>query len=558
MLLTRPAVLCFVAIAGVAGPSYAQSRGARTRGRANATVSADSLRRSLFAIADDSMGGRDTGSPGNAKTTDWVAAAFARYGLEPTGENGTWFQVIPFLRNAPDTASGLDVGGARLRVGHELLPVGVPMTWLASQVPVVYGGATDDSSTWPAAGIATGKLVVLRPRGDADVRQLLGAFTQLRRNAHFAGAAGFAVAGLESLAPDLVDQLLQGRITTDTTHLTINVGQLLVTRAAAETLLGAPLASATTGQAGQVVTGRAAFELYPLRFPVRNVVGVLRGSDPALRGTFVSISGHNDHVGFTRAPVDHDSTRAFNRIVRPMGADSRMRPATAQEQVRISALRDSLGRAHRPRADSIFNGADDDGSGTVALVELARVLAAGPRPRRSMLFVSHAAEERGLLGSRWFTDHPTLDRDSIVAEIDVDMIGRGDADDLAGGGPGYLEVVGAKRLSTEFGAMLDSLAARAEVPFHLNYEYDAPGHPLQYYCRADHFSYARYGIPSVSLSTGEHLDYHQVTDEPQYIDYAQLARVTSLVQELALSVANLDHRPLVDGPHGDPHAPCRQ
>jgi Zn-dependent M28 family amino/carboxypeptidase len=241
-----------------------------------------------------------------------------------------------------------------------------------------------------------------------------------------------------------------------------------------------------------------------------------------------------------------------------MGADSRMRPATPQETDRITALRDSLRRAHAPRADSIFNGADDDGTGTVALVELARVFAAGPRPRRSILLVSHAAEERGLLGSRWFTDHPTLERDSIVAEIDVDMIGRGGADDLPGGGPGYLEVVGAKRLSTEFGGMLDSLAARAPMPFHLNYEYDAPGHPLQYYCRADHFSYARYGIPSVSLSTGEHLDYHQVTDEPQYIDYDQLARVTTLVRELSLAVANLDHRPVVNGPHGDPHAPCRQ
>jgi hypothetical protein len=558
MRAIRPVVVALVTITLAAGEARAQ-RSARTAGRANAaTVSTDSLRRSLFAIADDSMGGRDTGSLGNGKTTDWVAAAFARYGFAPAGENGTYFQAIPFLRVAPDTASGLDVGGTRLRIGHELLPVGVPMTWQVSSAQVIYGGAADDSTTWPAAGVATGKIVVMRPRADADARQVLGVFQQLRRNAHFAGAVAFAVAGLDGVAPDLVDQLMQGRPTTDTTRLTINLGQLLVTRAAAEVLLGAPLASATTGQMGATVTGRAAFELYPLRFPVRNVVAVLSGGDPSLRGTFVSVSAHNDHVGYMRSPVDHDSTRAFNRVVRPMGADSRMRAATPEEQQRINALRDSLRGAHPPRPDSIFNGADDDGSGTVALVELARVFAAGPRPRRSILLVSHAAEERGLLGSRWFTDHPTIERDSIVAEIDVDMIGRGDADDLPGGGPGYLEVVGARRLSTEFGTMLDSLAARQPTPFHLNYEYDAPGHPLQYYCRADHFSYARYGIPSVSLSTGEHLDYHQVTDEPQYIDYAQLARVTSLVQGLSLAVGNLDHRPLVNGPHGDPHAPCRQ
>jgi hypothetical protein len=560
MRLMRPIAFCLLPIAHCLLPvqARAQARGPRTSGRTSTTVSADSLRSSLFAIADDSMGGRDTGSPGNMKAADWVAAAFARYGLEPAGENGTYFQELPFLRLAPDTTSGLDVEGARLRVGHELLPVGVPMTWQVASAPVVFGGAADDSTTWPAAGIATGKLVVMRPRADADARQVVGVFQQLRRNAHFAGAAGFAVAGLDAVAPDLVDQLLQGRITTDTTIFTINIGQLLVTRAAADVLLGSPLASAIPGQAGRVVSGQAAFSVNRLRYPARNVVGVLPGSDPSLRGTYVSISAHNDHVGYTRAPVDHDSTRAFNRVVRPMGADSRMRPATPQEQQRIDALRDSLRGVHSARRDSIFNGADDDGSGTVALVELARVLSSGPRPRRSLLLVSHAAEERGLLGSRWFTDHPTLARDSIVSEIDVDMIGRGDADDLSGGGPGYLEVVGAKRLSTEFGTMLDSLAARQPTPFRLNYEYDAPGHPLQYYCRADHFSYARYGIPSVSLSTGEHLDYHQVTDEPQYIDYAQLARVTSLVRDLSLAVANLDHRPLVNGPHGDPHAPCRQ
>jgi Zn-dependent M28 family amino/carboxypeptidase len=130
--------------------------------------------------------------------------------------------------------------------------------------------------------------------------------------------------------------------------------------------------------------------------------------------------------------------------------------------------------------------------------------------------------------------------------------------DLPGGGPGYLELVGSRRLSTEFGDIIDSIGRREPVPFRFNYAYDAPGNPLQYYCRADHYSYARYGIPSASLSTGEHLDYHQVTDEPQYIDYHQLARVTALVRDVVLVVGNLDHRPVVDGRRQDPTAPCVQ
>jgi hypothetical protein len=522
------------------------------------TVSADTLRAHLFAIADDSMGGRGTGSLGDEKAADWVAAAFARYGLAPAGENGGFFQTVPLWRVALDTASGLEVGGAHLQIGRDVLPMGINMTWRASGAATIYGGVATDSTTWPAAEQSAGKLVVMQPPAGGNWTATTRAMLALRRHPRFRTAAGFAFAAMDLAPPELTEQLMAGRVTPDTLVFSLARGSLLVTPSAASALLGVPLATATSGQVGPVVTGAVAFRRLPLDHPARNVIGILPGSDVPLRGTYVSISAHNDHIGLARPPVDHDSTRAFNRVVRPMGEDSPLRPATAEEAARVATLRDSLHAVHQARRDSVFNGADDDGSGTVALVELARVLASGPRPRRSILFISHVAEERGLLGSRWFTDHPTVIRDSIVAEIDVDMIGRGDAADLPRGGPGYLEVVGSRRLSTELGNLVDTVAAHEPQPFHLNYEYDAPGHPLQYYCRADHYNYARYGIPSVSLSTGEHLDYHQVTDEPQYIDYAQLARVTSLVRDLAIAAANLDHRPVVDGPRRDPRAPCAQ
>ena len=292
----------------------------------------------------------------------------------------------------------------------------------------------------------------------------------------------------------------------------------------------------------------------------RNVVGIIPGSDPALRGEFVAITAHNDHIGFNHRPVDHDSLRAFNALVRPLGADSPPRPATPDEVARIARILDSLRKSHAPRLDSIRNGADDDGSGTIALIEIARVLMrSGAHPKRSILLVSHTAEERGLLGSAWYTDHSTVPIDSIVAEFDVDMIGRGSATDIAAGGPTYLEVVGLRRLSKEFGDWVEAANAREPAPFVFNYEYDAPGHPDQYYCRADHYSYARYGIPSVSLSRGEHRDYHQVTDEAQYIDYPDYARLTRMVLDAAVFVANADHRPRLDAPKpADPHVPCRQ
>jgi hypothetical protein len=533
----------------VAAPAAAQ--------HSSVPVSADSLRASLFTIAADSMGGRETGSPGNFQTAEWVARSWRRDGLQPAGENGTFFQTIPFRHLTVDPASSLHVAGSRLTVGRDILPVSMPATWMADGLATIYGGVATDSTTWLAPGLAEGKIVVVAPSATGQLRALAAA-SAMSRNPRFAGAAGFFVAAFDTLPPRIVNQLMRGRITTDTASPPGGAVLMLVTTSAASTLLGRPLASAVPGQTGPALAGRILRGFSPLSYPARNVVAILPGSDPALRPTYVSATAHNDHVGFEQPPEEHDSTRAFNRVVRPMGADSRMRPPTSGEAARVQAIRDSLRALRPPKADSVFNGADDDGSGTVLLVELARVLSGGTRPRRSILFVSHAAEERGLLGSQWFTDHPTVPRDSIVAELDMDMVGRGGATDLPGGGPGYLELVGSKRLSTEFGNLIDSIGAREPVRFRFNYEYDAPGHPLQYYCRADHFSYARYGIPSVSISTGEHLDYHQVTDEPQYIDYDQLARVTALVRDVARAVANLDHRPVVDGPRQDPHAPCRQ
>jgi hypothetical protein len=368
------------------------------------------------------------------------------------------------------------------------------------------------------------------------------------------------VAQLDVMPGEQRARYREGIIILDTARGTRTPPPLVVSRRGAAILLGKDPASLSPGATGPLLRGRAALALAPVSFPARNVVAVLPGSDPALRGQYVSLTAHNDHVGFDHAPVDHDSLRAFNRVVRPMGADSRITSATPEQQARVRQILDSLRRVHTPRLDSIRNGADDDGSGTVSILEIAeKLVGSRARPRRSILFVSHTGEEAGLFGSRWFTDHPTVPLDSVVAEIDQDMVGRGTAADLPEAGTTYLEVVGARRLSREFGDLLESANARQSVPFVFNYAYDTPNHPLQYYCRADHYSYARYGIPSVAFSRGEHLDYHQVTDEAQYISYPDLARVSRMVYDAAMLVANAAQRPRLDQPkQADPHAPCRQ
>jgi hypothetical protein len=526
----------------------------------SAAITEQDLRQRLFLIADDSMMGRESGSLGNYRTADYVAAEFRRLGLEPAGENGTYFQTVPFWTAAVDPQSRLEAGGTSLELGRDFVPSSIGAVPRALDgVSTIYGGPATDTTRWISAEQAAGKVVVLDLPVGTSMRGVSIASPRWRN------AVALAPVVLDVVGTETVSRLRTGRPVADTARNRNAVPTLWLTRRAATVILGADPSSLSPGATGSPLRGRFDIARTPVPYPARNVVAILRGSDPALRGQYVALTAHNDHVGFDHFPVDHDSLRAFNRVIRPMGADSPVRPPTPAEWTAIRTILDSLRRVNRPRLDSIRNGADDDGSGTVSILEIAEAMSrGGVRPRRSILFVSHTGEEAGLLGSRWYTDHATVPTDSIVAEIDQDMVGRGTPSDFPRGGIGagsatYLEVIGAKRISREFGDSLEAANAREPVPFAFDYTYDSPGHPLQYYCRADHYSYARYGIPAVALSRGEHLDYHQVTDEAQYISYPDIARVSRMVYSAALSIANMPRRPGLDVPKpADPHGQCRQ
>ena len=542
-----------LALAVLAAPLMAQGTGARTAEQ----ITVADLRQRVSLIADDSMAGRGTGTLGNFKTADYVAAEFKRLGLKPGGENGGWFQTVPLFTWVPvarSLSSRVENRDETWRFEQDYIVLYRPAsnaTFNGTQV--IAGGVANDSSTWIDAAAATGKFVVLKVAvGSSGKRQPMAQLYRGAANKHFAQAAAIATVDLDLIGTKPAGLVL-GYPVRDTVRAGVQPARLAITP---------KMASRLTGSA--TISGDASLTFAPFSFAVRNVIGILPGRDPALRGQYVAVTGHNDHVGVCGPPVDHDSLRAHNRVIRPLGVDSRDRAPGAEEAKEIQRIRDSLRRAHPVRADSICNGADDDATGTAAILELAEAFASlstapeMPSPRRSLLFVSHAAEEVGLVGSAWFTDHPTVPIDSIAASIDLDMIGRGTASDLPAGGPTYLEVVGARRVSVEFGEMLEAANARQKVPFVFNYEFNAPGHPLQYFCRADHYNYARYGIPAVVFSRGEHLDYHMVTDESQYIDYEDMNRVVHMVFDAIVQVANADRRPALNGPKGDPHARCVQ
>lgn len=547
----RRSLLLLAATSVAASPASSQAP-------KTSVITPANLRTQLFIIADDSMGGRDPGSKGNFLTAEYVAAQWKKAGLQPAGDNGTWFQTVPFVIQRLDERGTMSAGTAVLRAGVDF----VPASWIPSRArsfaatPAVYGGDARDSTHWITADQAKGKVVVLSVGSGSD-RSYVRTFA-LVSHPRWHDATAVVVAQLDLLDPEVRRDQVRGVLMVDAPRESALPPLFIASPDAADRLMGAPLGTLTPGRAGQEVAANSSIRKDPTPYPARNVVGILPGTDSGLRGQYVSLTAHNDHVGIG-AVVEHDSIRAHNAVVRFMGADSPERAATPEEAVKVQHILDSL-RALRPaRPDSIRNGADDDGSGTASLIVLAEALSRpGARPRRSVLFVSHTGEEYGLVGSKWFTDHPTVPLDSIVAEIDEDMIGRGSALEVAGGGPTYLEVIGAKRLSVQFGEQLEAANAALPLPFVFNYTFDQPGHPLQYYCRADHYSYARYGIPAVAFSRGEHLDYHQVTDEAQYIDYINMARVTQLVYNAAILVGNAANRPALNGPKGDPNAPCRQ
>ena len=527
----------------------------------------------IYRFADDSMRGRMAGSPEALKGTEYIAGELKRLGLTPAGENGTYYQDVPFGVQSMDSSSTIQVGETLLKAGADFIATaGLGKPPLSGSLEVVFGGQALDTTAVLSPDDVRGKILVLRPASGppSDVQAFIASDGFKRYQATLGAAAAVAAIGPAQFPPAFVrNALTPGAFVqlvpqeAPTTPVTITL-----TQSAADALLGVPNAAVTKGMAGKTAQVNLSFVL--THRPGRNVVAILPGADPKLKSEYVAVGAHSDHVGTRgQGPVEHDSMRVFNTVVRPQGADSPNRPPTPDEVERMHTMLDSLRAVVPARADSINNGADDDGSGSMGVLEIAEAFAtAKQRPKRSLLFVWHMGEEEGMLGSRWYTDHTTVPRDSIVAQLNVDMIGRGASDDITGEAKdgslihgrdsGYVQLIGSRRLSTALGDLVEDVNTKTKANLQLDYSLDADGHPQNIYCRSDHYMYARYGIPIVFFTTGGHRDYHQVTDEPQYLDFDQYRRVTQLIHDVAWRVAELDHPPVVDKPKPDPKGSCKQ
>ena len=529
----------------------------------------------LYQFADDSMQGRQVGRAGNAKGTAYIAAELKRLGLVPAGDNGSFFQVLPYhLRKFTDH-SRLTVSGNPLQ--WEVDWVAVPGTRAPrpiAGVEVVFGGVAGDTTRQISAEQAAGKFVVVLPapisaaaRGGPPARFAPPPPSRL------GSAVAVATVDLDALTPAqrrainepaVATQSAAGRgrpgapaaATDSLTLLKQQLDQLApqaalrLTKSAAARLFGTQSVEALPlGTRGGSVTASIDFVELPSDY-ARNVVAILPGSDPALAGQYVAIGAHNDHVGFN-TPVDKDSLKAFNNERNKRLLANKMVALNAEQLAAIRVDMDSVRRVHPvARLDSINNGADDDGSGSMAVLEIAEFLQAQKvKPKRSTLFVWHTGEEAGLIGSAFFTRNPTVPMDSIVAQLNIDMIGRGREGDLPGGSPDYLGVVGSFFDSKDLGETVAAVNTKQAKALTLDYKYDSTLSWTGYnniYGRSDHYNYAVQGVPIAFFFTGLHGDYHQRTDEPEFIDYPHYARITNYIRDLTVEVAN-GPRPRING-----------
>lgn len=521
----RPLFLAATVLA--AGSSFAQAK--PSLGNNNA-ITAKRLRAHLEFIAHDLLEGRDTPSRGLDIAAQYIAAQMKLFGLEPGGVKGTYFQPYSVKQSRISGADcAIEVAGKKGKPFEDFIPGFNRGEAKGGVVYVGHGYRIPSKGIDPFKGVDVKGKLVLRievvpkewnwteyyerklpsaedPTIASQARGATGLLTIQTTDGYTRWAA------LARQARDMAFPLMEGE------SFGGSMPTAAISQDLAKSLLdGEPASfdqvqgfakeqkggdSFALSDAKQVTLKTAMSEVAS---PTQNVVAILRGSDPKLKAEYVAIGSHYDHVGII-----------------PNG-----------------------------EGDRIFNGADDDGSGTVAMIEMAYALASGPRPKRSVIFVWHSGEEKGLWGSDFFTKNPTVPIKSIVAQLNIDMIGRskpaGDKDprNKALSGPDHIYVIGSRKLSQDLGNTLLNVNNQL-YKIKYDYLYDAPNDPENFYSRSDHYNYARYNIPIAFFFSGVHADYHQLSDEVSRIDFRKMERITRTICATAWTIANRATKPKLD------------
>lgn len=473
------------------------------------------LKSNLEFLASDELEGRGTGKPGIRVAAQYIASQLKQYGVEPFGDNGTYFQNFEMESRRILESSSVSFNTLEQKRKPDFIKNEFIIFQAGSAVkesPLVFvGHGIDDTVTGfnNYSGLdVKGKTVVCltgSPKTDAEGKAMDGGFARRWRRSNSKakvalnkGADGVIVLlspywtkrmhafGARYRKESLAEK--SNKATTNGMWLdSLQVKTLFKMENEKYATILNKLGEGFL-KPGHTFSETVSWDikLEKKAVAVRNVVGIVKGSDPSLESELVSVGAHYDHLGKV--------------------------------------------------GEKIYNGADDNGSGTVAILESARQIAHSKKNKRSIVFIWYTAEELGLIGSKYFTaNHPRI-KDFIV-NVNMDMVGRETADTMF--------VVGSGRISSDFFDIVED-ANKETANFVFDYTLDDEKHPSRIYYRSDHWSFAKIGIPVVFLTDMHQEDYHKVSDTTEKINFKKIKKVVDITKRIALKVANLEHKLLID------------
>jgi hypothetical protein len=460
------------------------------------SITADDLKKHLYIVAGKEMEGRETATDGERKAASYIENHFRSLGLAP-GNNGSYQMMWPLYRDSM-LSSALDVNGKEFAYDKDYavnLSSAHTTSLMGSEVVFVGFGLSDSARDDYRGVNARGKIVLVL-QGNAPAAQgagrrgPVGVIEAALKN----GAA--AILQVQSNFPRRPGQT-RGGLYTNAFRATNPPNVFSISEQVAEAIMGGDYAAAKEAMKnGNPQTKvykadvRLAFAKATRKIESSNVLGVIEGTDK--KDEYVFITAHYDHEG--------------------------------------------------KRGDSvIYYGADDDGSGTVSVLELAEAFAkakaAGKGPRRSIVFMTVSGEERGLLGSHYYSEHPIFPLDKTTVDLNIDMIGRIDPKRKVGDSTNYVYVVGDDKLSSDLRVISEAMNKKY-IKMELDYKYNDPNDRERIYYRSDHYNFARKGVPIIFYFNGTHNDYHRPTDTPDKIQYDLMMRRARLIFYTAWEMAN--------------------
>jgi Peptidase family M28 len=540
-------------------PSAAATTAAVADG-GSASITPEELKEWLSYIASDELQGRRVYTEGLGLAAAYIADHLKEWGVKPAGDDGTYFQVVKVLgvntkSNSTVTVTvngqtrtfkdGEGVAFSKNQGGKHSVSGTAEFVGYGLSVPELNLDDFKDRDVTGKVVVYIGRgpqntpfrTVAARGRSAIELRHAAAAIGPMALTPQPARgpqpatpAAPPAAGGRGGFAGSLGDFQTVQRLDTQTPpQITASDDfyEFLFTGSGttyadykAKVDKQEPLPRVDLKNVSIKVNVDASYDIVQTRL-TRNVVGIVEGSDPGLKDSYVLFGAHYDHIGYQET----QRSAAFAGGNNAGGCTGQTRETP------------------RP-GDIINNGADDDGSGTVAVMAIAKAFALGAKPKRSVMFVWHAGEEAGLLGSRYMADYPEVPLDKVSAQLNIDMIGRNRCDLESEANTVY--IVGSDRISTELHNLNEDANASLSRPMTMDYEMNDPADPESIYTRSDHYSYASKGIPIIFYTTGLHRDYHYLTDEVSKIEFPKMSHIAQLVYTTGWRVANLDHVPARD------------